>query len=88
MIFEPAPFPRAAAEALADPQLRANLRNATHTIRARRAAVVAERSDWEALRDAGERIKREAVRHLDAHLETLERSVARAGGTVHWARTG
>ena len=88
MTFEPAPFPRAAAEALADPQLRANLRNATHTIRARRAAVVAERSDWEALRDAGERIKREAVRHLDAHLETLERSVERAGGTVHWARTG
>jgi len=86
--FEPAPFPRAAAEALADPQLRANLRKATRTIRSKRAEVVAERADWEQLREAGERIKRAATRHLDVHLEELERSVERAGGTVHWARDG
>ena len=35
-------FPRAAVAALADPQLRRNLRAATHTIRRNRAAAVAE----------------------------------------------
>src|SRR5262249_33243084 len=28
------------------------------------------------------------LRHLDVHLERLEESVTRAGGTVHWARDG
>ena len=36
-------FPAAARDALGDEQLRRNLRVATHTIRAKRAAVVAER---------------------------------------------
>lgn len=88
MTFEPAPFPEAAREALADPQLRANLRKATGTIRAKRAEAVGELPDWEELREAGERIKRNAIRHLDHHLTELEDSVSRAGGTVHWARDG
>ncbi len=78
-------FPEAAREALADPQLRANLRDATHTIRDKRAAAVAEVPDWEELREAGRLIKDRAVRHLDRHLEDLEAAVTRAGGTVHWA---
>jgi L-lactate dehydrogenase complex protein LldF len=80
------PFSEAARVALANDQLRRNLRKATTTIRAKRAAVVAELSDWEELREAGRRIKAHAVRHLDVHLEELERSVAARGGTVHWAR--
>ena len=80
------PFPEAARAALQDAQLRRNLRRATTTIRAKRDAVVAERADWEQLREAGRRIKRQAVRHLDVHLERLERSVGARGGTVHWAR--
>ena len=80
------PFPEAAREALADSQLRRNLRTATTTIREKRAAVVAERDDWEALREAGRRIKARAVRHLDRHLEDLERTVTARGGVVHWAR--
>ena len=72
------PFPEAAREALADAQLRRNLRTATTTIREKRAAVVAERDDWEALREAGRRIKAQAVRHLDRHLEDLERVGDRA----------
>ena len=47
-------FPAAAREALADAQLRRNLAHATRTIRAKRAAVVAEVDDWEELR-AGRR---------------------------------
>jgi L-lactate dehydrogenase complex protein LldF len=49
-------FPDAARRALADPQLRRNLGQATATIRAKRAAVVADLSDWEELRDAGQAI--------------------------------
>jgi len=78
-------FPAAAREALGDSQLRANLRNATHTIRDKRAAAVAEVPDWQELREAGRLIKERATRHLDRHLEDLEAAVTRAGGTVHWA---
>jgi L-lactate dehydrogenase complex protein LldF len=79
-------FPAAAALALRDTQLRHNLGEATRTIRARRAEVVEERADWEALREAGRRIKDDALEQLDVHLERLEASVAAAGGVVHWAR--
>ena len=80
------PFPQAARIALADEQLRRNLGRATTTIRTKRAAAVAERADWEALRLAGAAIKDEVMRDLPALLEQLERSVTAAGGTVHWAR--
>jgi len=81
-------FPRAARAALADSQLRRNLGHATTTIRNKRARVVGEVPDWEALRDAGAEIKDRTLRHLDVHLERLEEAVQRAGGTVHWARDG
>jgi L-lactate dehydrogenase complex protein LldF len=81
-------FPKAARAALADSQLRRNIGHATSTIRAKRARVVGEVEDWEALRDAGAEIKERTLRHLDVHLERLEQAVTRAGGTVHWARDG
>jgi L-lactate dehydrogenase complex protein LldF len=80
------PFAEAARVALENQQLRRNLRKATTTIRAKRAAVVGELPDWEELREAGRRIKQQAVRHLDVHLERLEQSVTARGGSVHWAR--
>jgi L-lactate dehydrogenase complex protein LldF len=80
------PFPVAARRALADSQLRRNLGNATATIRAKRAAAVAELPDWEQLREAGRAIKAETMRHLDTHLLRLEAEVRARGGTVHWAR--
>jgi L-lactate dehydrogenase complex protein LldF len=80
------PFPVAARRALQDSQLRRNLGNATATIRAKRAAAVAELPDWEQLREAGRAIKAEAMRHLDTHLLRLEAEVQARGGTVHWAR--
>ena len=80
------PFPEAARDALANKQLRTNLGRATTTIRTKRAAVVAERADWEALRLAGAAIKDEVLRDLPALLEQLEAAVTAAGGTVHWAR--
>jgi L-lactate dehydrogenase complex protein LldF len=80
------PFPVAARRALADTQLRRNLGKATTTIRAKRAAVVAELPDWEELREAGRAIKAATMQHLDRHLEELEARVTERGGTVHWAR--
>jgi len=66
VVFLGAPsFPDAARAALADPQLRSNLRKATGVIRDRRAAAVAELGDWEALRDAGAALRRRTSRHLD-----------------------
>ncbi|WP_428516759.1 LutB/LldF family L-lactate oxidation iron-sulfur protein [Pseudonocardia sp.] len=79
-------FPTAARDALADSQLRRNLGHATSTIRAKRAAVVAERGDWEELRAAGEAVKAATMARLDEHLERLETEVTRRGGVVHWAR--
>jgi L-lactate dehydrogenase complex protein LldF len=79
-------FPTAAREALGDAQLRHNLRHATTTIRAKRAAVVAELPDWEELREAGAAIKDRALSTLPDQLERLEAAVQSAGGTVHWAR--
>jgi L-lactate dehydrogenase complex protein LldF len=78
-------FQAGARIALQDAQLRRNLRKATHTIRAKRAAVVAEVPDWQELRRAGREIKAHTMRHLDRYLLELEMSVQRAGGKVHWA---
>jgi L-lactate dehydrogenase complex protein LldF len=66
--------------------VRANIRHATETIRAKRGAVVAEVPDWQLLRSAGAAIKDEALHRLDEVLVELESSVQAAGGTVHWAR--
>src|SRR5947209_5350490 len=58
-------FPAAAGEAVGDARLRGNLRRATGTIRARRAAAVGELADWAELRGAGAAIKEHTLRHLD-----------------------
>jgi L-lactate dehydrogenase complex protein LldF len=78
-------FPAEARLALADSQLRRNLRHATRTIRAKRAEVVAEVADWEDLRLAGEAIKAFALENLDSLLAAFERHVVDSGGHVHWA---
>jgi L-lactate dehydrogenase complex protein LldF len=80
------PFPEAAHAALANTQLRANLAMATHTIRDKRARVVAEVDDWEDLRARAAAIKDDTLAHLDTHLETLEQSLTDRGAVVHWAR--
>jgi L-lactate dehydrogenase complex protein LldF len=79
------PFPRAARAALGDAQLRRNLGHATATIRAKRAAAVAELPDWEQLRAAGAAIKDEVLTNLDGYLVQLEEQVTARGATVHWA---
>jgi L-lactate dehydrogenase complex protein LldF len=80
------PFPVAARRALADGQLRRNLRHATATISAKRAGAVAELDDWQELRAAGAAVKDAALARLDDHLLELEQQVTAHGGMVHWAR--
>jgi L-lactate dehydrogenase complex protein LldF len=79
-------FPVAAKTAVADSQLRRNLTHATRTIRAKRAAAVAELTDWEGLRAAAKAIKDHTLANLDTYLLRLEGNVTRAGGHVHWAQ--
>src|SRR5438067_12024630 len=79
-------FSDAAKVSLRNAQLRRNLRNATDTIRAKRARVVNEMPDWEALRQAASDIKAHTLQHLDRYLLQFEENVIRAGGHVHWAR--
>jgi len=79
-------FPEAASVELANVQLRTNLRNATDTIREKRAKVVEEVPDWEELREAGKAIKTDVLAHLDEYLLQFEAAVEAAGGHVHWAR--
>ena len=79
-------FPANAKHAVNDAQLRRNLRKATSTIRERRASVVAEMPDWQALRAAGAAIKDEVLAHLDRYLEQFEQAASSRGAQVHWAR--
>jgi L-lactate dehydrogenase complex protein LldF len=81
------PFGVAATAALADPQLRRNLKNALTMIRVRRAALVAEYPDWEALRDCAAAIKDDVLENLGSYLLSFERNSTARGATVHWART-
>ncbi len=80
------PFPEAAKEALQDTQLRHNVRHATDLIRGKRARLVSQTPDWEALRQAGYDIKAQTLKYLDLYLEQFETNFAAAGGQVHWAR--
>ena len=75
-------LPEAARDALGDAQLRRNLRNATTTIRDKRARVVAEVPDWEELREAGPRDQGATpCADLDELLlEQFEAAVQAAGG--------
>jgi len=78
-------FPEAAKHALGNAQLRRNVRHATDVIRGKRALVVGETADWQALREAGRRIKAHVLEHLDTYLTRFEENCHRAGGRVHWA---
>lgn len=79
------PFPKAAAAALANQQLRHNVRNATNIIQAKRNTMTGELPDWEELRKYGHAIKTHTLKYLDLYLEQFEANVTRAGGHVHWA---
>jgi L-lactate dehydrogenase complex protein LldF len=81
----PHDFPAAARDALADDQLRATMRRATQTIRARRAAAVAELDDWGELRERARLVKDDALARLDELLDEFQAAAEAAGARVHRA---
>ncbi len=78
-------FPVAAASLLRDAQIRKNVRHATDVIQRKRGLLVEEKQDWQALRDSGAAIRRQALSNLDVYLQQFEEKCHAAGGTVHWA---
>ncbi|MGB6975134.1 MAG: lactate utilization protein B [Terracidiphilus sp.] len=79
------PFPQAALPVLRNPQLRKNVAHATDVIQAKRAQLVAEKQDWQQLRDASSAIRTHVLDHLGDYLEQFETRCTAAGGQVHWA---
>ena len=62
------PFPIAASAMVGNTQLRKNVRHATDVIQAKRARVVGEMPDWQALRDAGSAVREHTMRNLPFYL--------------------
>ena len=79
------PFPEGALPVLRNPQLRKNVAHAIDVIQAKRGRLVAEKTDWQALRTSGSAIRAHALENLDYYLEQFEERCTAAGGHVHWA---
>ncbi|HTB97933.1 MAG TPA: LutB/LldF family L-lactate oxidation iron-sulfur protein [Terracidiphilus sp.] len=79
------PFPKAALPVLRNPQLRKNVAHATDVIQAKRGKLVAEKTDWQELRNAAAAIKDDVLSNLGNYLEEFEARCTEAGGVVHWA---
>ncbi len=71
--------------ALADDQLRKNLRKAMDILVDKRRAVFPDSDYLEQLRSAGNAIKRRALKQLPRLLERLEANCTKNGIQVHWA---
>ncbi|HEX4757441.1 MAG TPA: LutB/LldF family L-lactate oxidation iron-sulfur protein [Terracidiphilus sp.] len=87
-VLDPAlapPFPKAVLPVLRNPQLRKNVAHAIDVIQAKRAKLVAEKTDWQELRAAGAAIRAHALENLGTYLEQFEARCTAAGGRVHWA---
>jgi L-lactate dehydrogenase complex protein LldF len=79
------PFPQAALPVLRNPQLRKNVAHAIDVIQAKRAKLVAEKTDWQQLRSSASDIRGHALENLGFYLEQFEARCTAAGGQVHWA---
>jgi L-lactate dehydrogenase complex protein LldF len=79
------PFPQAALPVLRNPQLRKNVAHAMDVIQVKRARLVEEKRDWQALRTAAAAIREHALENLGFYLEQFEERCTAAGGAVHWA---
>ncbi|OYV81459.1 MAG: iron-sulfur cluster binding protein, partial [Planctomycetia bacterium 21-64-5] len=78
-------FLAASAAALADAQLQGALSQLGDTLGARNRQAFAELAESGRLRDRARAIKDATLANLAEHIETLEASVVRNGGHVHYA---
>jgi L-lactate dehydrogenase complex protein LldF len=79
------PFPEAALPILQNAQLRKNVAHATDVIQAKRDRLVAEKADWQELRNSAAAIRAHVLANLGAYLQEFEAKCTAAGGIVHWA---
>ena len=79
------PFPEAALPILRNTQLRNNVAHATDVIQAKRNRLVAEKPDWQELRNSASAIRAQVLANLASYLEEFEAKCTAAGGIVHWA---
>jgi len=70
---------------VADPTLRAAMKNATDTFGTRRAAAFGSIPDLEALRDRGSATRMEVLDNLPAYVDKFAANATRQGATVHRA---
>ena len=80
-------FVRNSTAAVRNQPLQSRLR-VLNNFNVKRAAAFADLDDGDALRDRARQIKEHTIDNLDRYLLQLEESIARLGGTVHWARDG
>ncbi len=88
MKLTPGNFRRQAAERIADPVLRRNVKRATELSVKKRDAVTAEVEDWEERRELARKIKEHTLRNLAMYLRSFEENAGRRGSRVLWARSG
>ncbi len=75
-------------KALADEALRRAVAYTTDRLRGGRLRAADELGDWELWRERGREIRSHTVAHLDYYLGQFADNVTRAGGHVHFCRTG
>ena len=78
-------FKRAAAAAVDDRQVQANLEGLYRGFHHARERAAADTPDWEAMRDRARQIKAHTLANLDHYLAMAERNVRAAGGDVFFA---
>ena len=78
-------FRRAAAEALADPKVQANLKGLYGGFHRARERAAEATPNWEQMRERARAIKAHTIEHLDYYLEMAEANVTNAGGKVFFA---
>ncbi len=81
-------FMEASAEALANGKLQIILGRLGDTLGAKNKQAWSELVDSDLIRERARSIKDATLADLATHLETLEQSVLRLGGRVHWADDG
>lgn len=79
-------FEKDSEKAVHDESLQKALVNVTDRFRSQRNKASSEVPNWEELRTAARKIKKETISNLDKYLLQLEQSVKKLGGHVHWAK--
>ena len=73
--------------ALAQPNLRVALDRTTDLLQSRRVTMLRDFPEYQATREAAEKIKDHTLKYLDHYLQEFERNAIASGAKVYWAST-